>query len=371
MFSQLETPAVLVDLDVVDRNIAAMAALARSAGVRLRPHAKTHKSPFFGRLQVQAGAVGLTVAKLGEAEVFAAAGIDDLLIAYPLWGEEKWARLQCLLEQGVRVSVSLDSVGVARGIAGVGLRLGRPVRVYLEVDTGLGRCGTRPGEPTLALARQVAGISGITLAGLMTHAGHVHDAKSPAEVANVARTEGELLVATAALLRGDGLAVNEISVGSTPTAPYVMRVPGVTEVRPGAYIFNDVFELDTWAADEAACAAMVLTTVVSRPAPDRAVVDAGSKCLSTDAMSSYNLQGQASPGFGRVVGRPDLVLERVNEEHGIIRLTNPTLSLPIGTRLRVIPNHVCTMMNLHEQVFGIRAGRIEREIPIAARGKVT
>jgi D-serine deaminase-like pyridoxal phosphate-dependent protein len=361
LFPELDTPAVLIDLDVAEANMARMQAVADAAGVRLRPHTKTHKTRLLAARQLAHGAAGLTVAKLGEAEVLAEA-CDDLLVAYPLVGEHKLRRLEALAPRLRRLRVSTDSLEVAEGYARVGRSLGRPVEVYLEVDCGYGRLGLPPDERSEALARAIGALEGVRLVGVMTHGGFSYRARTPDELRASAVAEGAPLVALAERLRAQGLPVEEVSVGSTPSAPYVAAVPGVTELRPGNYIFYDLTQIATGAVRPAQCALSVLTTVVSRPAPDRAIVDGGAKTFTSDK--------GPEPGHGRDFGRPDILLETLSEEHGWLRLSEPAAPLAIGDRLRFVPNHACTVMNLHARVYGVRGGAVEREIPVDARGRV-
>lgn len=361
LFADLDTPALLVDLDVVERNIAAMAAVAGAAGIRLRPHTKTHKSPEIARMQLDAGAEGITVAKLGEAEVMVDAGIEDVLVAYPIVGEAKLVRLRALLERA-RVRTTLDSVEVAEGLGRVGRELGRDVAVLVEVDTGLHRLGRPPGEPTAALVQDVVRVKGLDVVGLLTHAGHAYWCANPEELRAVAEREALDLVETAERCAKDGIELREISVGSTPTARDVAEVAGVTEIRPGTYVFNDVQQLRLGVATEVDCAARLLTTVVSR-VDDRFVLDAGTKAFSSDGVD-----GLPFPGRGVVVGRPELRLDFMNEEHAVGHVTGQS-DLRIGDRLEVIPLHVCSAVNLFDVVYGVRNGRVERELPIAARGR--
>ncbi len=372
LYPELDTPSVLIDLDVMEDNIARMQAVADRAGVRLRPHTKTHKSPWVAGRQAEKGASGVTVAKIGEAEVMADGGIRDILIAYPLYGEYKLRRLRPLLER-VKITLSLDNAEVAEGISRLGQETGRKIPVYLEVDTGIHRLGRDPGMETVEVARDLVKLPGIDLIGLITHAGQGHDARNREELIGVARHEGRALLETAEMMRREGIETREISVGSSPTAPFVSEVPGVTEMRPGTYIYNDVMQIDAGVATQEQCAATVLVTVISRPAPDRAVVDGGSKTFSSDAPASYGhgeVGPRRHPGFGMVVGRPDLILQRLNEEHGMMGLADPSMDLKVGDRLRIIPNHVCGMINMHDEVIGVRGSLIERTIPVAGRGKI-
>ncbi|HUL79108.1 MAG TPA: alanine racemase [Vicinamibacteria bacterium] len=356
----LATPAVLVDLDILERNIARMAARAREAGVRLRPHAKTHKCPEIGRLQRAAGAWGLTVAKVGEAEVFADAGFDDLFVAYPVVGEDKGRRLLALADR-VRLAVGADSVEGARTLAAPFHEAGRTLDVLLKVDAGYGRVGVVP-ERALPVATEIASLAGLRLRGVFTHAGHGYLAETSAAVGEVAVAEGERLVATASDLRTAGLAVEEVSVGSTPTAARAMRVPGVTECRPGNYVFHDASQVELGTCGVEDCALTVLATVVSVPAPDRAVVDAGSKTLSSDPLRPR------AGGHGRILGRASR-LEKLSEEHGVVAVAEGE-TFRVGERVRILPNHACVVANLHDRLVGTGGDRVEAVLPVAARGRV-
>ena len=360
---ELDTPSLVVDLDALERNIGGMAAVAGAAGVRLRPHTKTHKAPEIARMQVEAGAAGITVAKLGEAEVMADAGLEDLLIAFPLVGDRKLTRLRELLERA-DVRVSLDAVEVAEGVGRVGKDLGRDVPVLVEVDTGLHRMGRSAGDASARLALDIASVPGVEVVGLLTHAGHGYRASDPDELRTIATREVLDLTDTAERCEREGLPIREISVGSTPTARIAAAVPGVTEIRPGTYVFNDVQQLRLGIATEETCAARVLATVVARPTAERFLIDGGTKSFSSDGGD-----GPPFPGRGVVAGRPDLLLDFMSEEHGVGHLVGDA-ELRIGDRLEVIPLHVCSAVNLFDVAFGVRNRVVEREIAIAARGKV-
>jgi D-serine deaminase-like pyridoxal phosphate-dependent protein len=360
--ADLDTPSLLIDLDVLERNVAGMAEVARDAGVRLRPHTKTHKSPEVARMQVDAGAAGITVAKLGEAEVMADAGFDDILVAYPIVGEQKLARLRALMER-VSIRISLDAVEVAEGIGRVGKDIGRAVPVFVDVDTGLHRMGLPPGEASARRAIDLAAVPGIEIAGLLTHAGHAYRAGDADELHRIAEREALDLLDTAERCAQDGLTIREISVGSTPTARIVADVHGVTEIRPGTYVFNDVQQMRLGVANEADCAARVLTTVVARPTDDRFVLDAGTKAFTSDGAD-----GPPFPGRGVVAGRPEMTIDFMNEEHAVGHVTGDR-PLAIGERVEVVPLHVCSCVNMFDVAQGVRRGAVEREIAIAARGR--
>ena len=364
LFPEIDTPALIVDLDIMDQNIERMAALARKHDVKLRPHIKTHKSPWIARRQVAAGAAGITVAKLSEAEVMVDGGIEDVLIAFPLVGEAKLTRLERLVHDASRVAVSLDDLKVAEGISRVGQRLGRRIPVYLEVDTGLERVGVPSGEAAIRLAEAVARLNGVEVHAVMTHGGHVGAATSREQLERLSREQAELLVDTAEQIRAHGISVDTVSPGSTLAAPYEADTSGVTEIRPGTYVFNDANTVARWTATYDECAAYVLATVVSRPAPNRAVVDAGTKSFGVDP----RIGGGAIPAHVR--SRSDVNVIRASEEHGVLHV-DPDSDLAIGDRLAIIMNHVCPVVNLYDAMIGVRGSTIEREIPIVARGHRT
>ena len=351
---------MLVDLDVVERNIAAMADKARRCGVRLRPHAKTHKIVEIGRMQLAAGASGISVAKATEAEVFAAAGFGDIFIAYPVVGADKGRRLLALADR-TRLAAGVDSPDGALTLDGVFRTAGRRLDVLLKVDVGFHRVGVAP-DRAVAVARRIADMPGLRLRGVFTHAGHAYLAASPDGVTRVGLAEGSSLVETAQRIREAGLEIEDVSVGSTPTARHAMSVQGVTECRPGNYVFHDASQvtLGTCALED--CAMTVLATVISVPAGDRAVLDAGSKTLSTDPLRP------SGPGYGFVLGRKSR-LSRLSEEHGVIEVV-PGESFRVGERVRILPNHGCVVSNLHDRLIGIRGDRVETELVVAARGRV-
>jgi D-serine deaminase-like pyridoxal phosphate-dependent protein len=358
---ELPTPAVLVDMDVLERNLARMAARAREAGVRLRPHGKTHKCVEIADLQLAAGAAGLCVAKVGEAEVLARAGFEDIFVAYPVVGEDKGRRLLALADR-VRLRVGADSPEGARSLARPFQRAGRTLEVLLKVDVGYGRVGVRP-QRALDVARQLAETPGLRLRGVFTHAGHAYAATTRPALEEVARLEGERLARTAARLRRAGLPIDEISVGSTPTAARAMTVPGVTECRPGNYVFYDASQVALGTCRVEDCALSVVATVVSVPASNRAVVDAGSKTLSSDPLRPR------PGGFGLVLGRKSRI-QKLSEEHGVLSVSRKE-SFRVGERVRILPNHACVVANLHDRLIGISGDRVEAVLAVAARGRVS
>lgn len=356
-----DTPALVVDLEKMEYNIKRMAETAHKAGVKLRPHCKTHKSPYIALRQLEYGAGGITVAKIGEAEVMRRHGIRDILIAYPIIGRKKLERLE-QLARGTDIITALDSIEAAYSINEVGGRLGRKLPVYVEVNTGLGRCGNEPGRETLELVEKLLSLSSIEVRGLMTHAGHSYKAASIEERKRISRSEGSLLVATKQLIAEQlGYIVPEVSVGSTPTAYDCSEVEGITEIRPGTYVFNDATMVALGLAQKETCALTVYATVVSRPSPDRAIIDAGSKTLTSD-------RGNFTKGFGFVLSNPEISVSWLSEEHGVIE-TPPGFTVSVGDVLQIVPNHVCPAVNLADELIGLRGQEVERIIGVEARGK--
>lgn len=260
--------------------------------------------------------------------------------------------------------MTLDTLEVAGALGRLGKRLGRDISVLIEVDTGLHRMGRPPGEATSSLAVEVAEVPGIEVVGLLTHAGHAYRAADAAELRHAAEREALDLLETAERCSRLGLPIREISVGTTPTVRIAATVPGVTEIRPGTYVFNDVQQLRLGVATVETCAARVLVTVVARPTAERFLVDAGSKSFSADGGD-----GPLFPGRGLVIGRSDLILDFMSEEHGVGHIEGGG-DLAIGERLQVVPLHVCSCVNLFDVAVGIRGDRAEREIAIAARGRM-
>jgi D-serine deaminase-like pyridoxal phosphate-dependent protein len=358
----LDTPLIAVDLDLLERNIAEMASLAASYGVSLRPHAKTHKSPQIARMQLDAGAVGLTCAKLGEAEVLVDQGaVTAMLIAYPVVGDIKIQRLLRLLDRA-RVVVAVDAYQAAAPLSQAVSTAERKLDIYLEVNTGQDRAGARAGQEAVELAVAIASLPGLRLTGVMTHEGHA-GFSAPDDIATIAENAGQALVDTAERIRGQGISLTHVSVGSTPASWFTPRVAGITEMRPGTYVFNDNNAFRHGRIGPDRCAARVVSTVVSRPAPDRAIVDAGSKALALDPSPSH-------PGHGYIVGHPGVTIVRLSEEHGVVALPAGETGFEVGDRVEIIPNHICPAVNLTDELIMVRDGHVVDRWPVAARGKV-
>ncbi len=358
---ELETPAAVVDLDRMDANLDRLATYARSHGLALRPHVKTHKTPELAAEQLRRGAVGVTVATLHEAEVMSAVS-DDVLLAYPPVGAARVARLLALPAH-VRLTVALDSHDALEPLAAAAAAAGRTIGVLIELDLGMGRCGvTRPDE-AVALAGAATRLDGVEYRGVMFYPGHIRehvDELAPA-LERLAADLARFIDALAAA----GLAPAVVSGGSTPAAFASHRIPGVTEIRPGTYIFNDRTTAHVGACAWEDCAYAVLATVVSVAVPGQAVIDAGSKALFRE-----EVRGGTGPaaGFGALRDRPDVVVRAMSEEHGILDLSGTDWRPRVGDRVLVVPNHVCVSVNQHERLWGVRGDRVEACWAVAGRG---
>jgi D-serine deaminase-like pyridoxal phosphate-dependent protein len=352
---RLDTPAMLVDLDIAESNIASMAAYARRAGLRLRPHAKTHKSLAMARRQLAAGAVGLCVATVSEAEVFAGAGTADITLAYPVVGARKLQRLADVC-RAAPITLVADSAAVIDGYGEVARRAGRPVEVLVEVDAGMHRVGALP-HAVPELATQVGKTAGLEFAGILTHAGHAHDAAGQLGIEQVARAEATVMGDVRADLEQAGHEVRVVSAGSSLTARYLTAADGITEIRPGTYVYNDLRTLACWSCTPEQIAVTMLATVVSTgDGGARVTVDAGSKTLTTTKDPVY--------GHGHLATRPDATVARLSEEHGVLAVTGAPPA--VGDLVRILPVHVCVWSDLQPEVYGIRGGQIAERISVDA-----
>jgi D-serine deaminase-like pyridoxal phosphate-dependent protein len=332
---ELDTPAVYVDLDALEHNIATMQEQSRRWGVKLRPHTKTHKIPEIARMQLAAGASGITVAKIGEAEVLPG---DDVLVAYPIM-PEKLPRLRALARNR-RVTVVIDSVEAARGLPGGG--------AMVEVDIGVGRCGVTTPEQVVAIARACAEFRGLFYW------------PSWLDEAAFARAR-ESVDRHIAALKSAGFDVPIVSGGSTPGADKTALIPATTEIRPGTYVFNDASCVANNLATLEECALRVLVTVVSTAVPGQCLVDGGSKTFSSDATVNVGT-------FGMFPERPDWTMHKMNEEHGYVKIGGSTPR--IGEKVWVVPSHVCATVNMHDEIAYGRRGKVEGTWKVAARGRV-
>jgi D-serine deaminase-like pyridoxal phosphate-dependent protein len=360
--SEIDTPALLVNLDIMERNLQRVGDYAKEHGLRLRPHTKTHKSPLVGRWQLDAGAVGLTVAKVGEAEVMLGSATPDLLVAYPVIGRSKLERLMEVARR-TRVTVALDSSFAARQLSDAARAAGVSIAVLAEVDVGLGRVGVAPGEPLLALATCIDRLPHLEFEGITFYPGHI---KGNDESGQDAMLElSQLLRSILADFRNLGLPVRVVSGGSTPTLYHSHEVHGLTEIRPGTYVFNDLNTVNSGGCAMDDCAASIVVTVVSTACPGQIIIDGGSKTFSSDRLAN-----PAEVTFGHLVEAPVAKFHKMNEEHGYVDVTRVEQEFSPGDRLHVIPNHICVAVNLHEQVYGIRGDRVEQIWKVEGRGKL-
>jgi D-serine deaminase-like pyridoxal phosphate-dependent protein len=362
---QLETPEVLVDRDRLMANIERGQAIANRHALALRPHAKTHKCIEIAQLQIERGALGLTASKVDEAIVFVQSGaIRSITIAYPIVDRRKLERLVIAATRNdVELRITVDSasgIDVARDCGG-------KLRVFLKIDVGLHRCGIKEDAPDLcALAAQIDG--NLEFAGLLSHAGHAYAASNLRDVVRVAEEERSMLLRVSDRLQEEGINVREISVGSTPTVLGSEDFGGITEIRPGNYVFADATAVRLGVASMSDVSLSVLTTIVS--ANDRYfIIDAGSKVLSSD-IGAHGTTGNVGYGLAfrldYPTGEPHRVV-RLSEEHGFVERAG---DLPIGTKLRVIPNHACPVANLAERLTLVSADQVVDQWPVAARSKV-
>lgn len=357
------TPCLLIDEAVMARNLQRMQARCAAAGCGLRPHVKTHKCPELALRQLEAGAIGITVAKLREAEIMAEAGIKDIFMAYPLVGADKIERAVALARR-IRLILTADAFGPAKALSQAAQAAGVTLELRLELDTGMGRSGA-PLPEALPLAQSIAALPGLRLTGLSTYRNLIYQGRPDPDREKCGLEEGRILVELAEKMRAAGLPIREVSVGSTATAESCAKVPGVTEVRPGTYIFYDPMQAHKGACGPDDMAAFVETTVVSVQG-GRVVVDAGNKAISTDCPP-----GKAPfyfPGFGRVLGHPGLTLHTMTEEHGMLANAGPDDGIAVGDRLRIYPNHICTTVNLYDQAYLLQDGKVKQALRIAARG---
>jgi D-serine deaminase-like pyridoxal phosphate-dependent protein len=359
----VDTPALLIDLDIVWRNLKRMQEKADKCGVALRPHIKTHKIPELAHLQMGLGAIGVTVAKVSEAEVMAEAGIEDIFIANQVVSEKKLNRLAALSKK-VNISVGLDSTPAAENLSAIFAPSGLTIEYLIEINSGLNRCGVLPGRDAVDLYQAINGLPSLRFKGIFTHAGQVYGAGSLSEVMEVSRHESKIMVETARALEQAGTSAEIVSVGSTPTMKVWQGHEGVNEIRPGNYIFHDAIQISLGVATVEECALSIVATVISRPARERAVIDGGSKAFSSDRGAHGK---EMASGFGMVLGKK-ATLARLSEEHGIMSL-DPDEHLEIGERVQIIPNHACAVVNLFDRAYGIRSGEVVEEFQIAARGK--
>ncbi|MGJ5138950.1 D-TA family PLP-dependent enzyme [Bradyrhizobium oligotrophicum] len=344
------TPCAVIDMDRVERNIARIQAQCEAAGVANRPHIKTHKSPVLAKLQIEAGAQGITCQKIGEAEIMADAGIADILISYNLIGEGKMARLAAL-QAKADMTVAADNATVIAGLPQAAKQSGRTLSVVVECDTGRKRAGVETPAEAIQLARQIKASEGLRFAGFM-----LYPTESGWDEAQ--RFYDEALAG----VRAEGLDAAIVSTGGSPNLKNLGKLKGATEHRPGTYIYNDRMQVAAGVATWDDCALHIYSTVVSRAAPERGILDAGSKTLTTDT--------GGLDGHGLILEHPEAKIARFAEEHGFLDLSRSNTRPHVGDVVRIVPNHVCVVVNMMDEVVMVRGEEILGTLPVAARGKL-
>jgi D-serine deaminase-like pyridoxal phosphate-dependent protein len=366
-YGEIDTPALLVDLDAFERNLARMAGAVKAAGVRLRPHAKTHKSPVIARRQIALGAVGVCCQKVSEAEILANGGVDDILVSNQVAGARKLDRLAALACRA-KVAVCVDDAGNAREVSAAAVRFGAEIGVLVEVDVGAGRCGVAAGAEAVALAREVAALPGLRFDGLQAYQGSAQHMREPEErKAAIARAEA-MVRETVAGLAAEGLSCRTIGGAGTGTFELEAASGVWNELQCGSYIFMDADYARNRAADGGPVgtfehALFVLATVMSHPTQERAALDAGLKALAFDS------------GPPEIWERPGLRWTGASDEHGKLALDGTNSPLKVGDRMLLVPGHCDPTVNLHDWYVGVRglgteAAHVEAVWPVAARGAV-
>lgn len=350
IIEQFGTPCAVIDLDIVDRNIAHLQSLCDKASLANRPHIKTHKSPFLARRQVEAGAIGITCQKLGEAEVMADAGIEDILIATNIIGAARSGRLAAL-QHRTPLKVCADNPVSLHAYAEAGRTAERPVRVLVECDTGQKRAGVETPDEAVTLAKIIQADPWLEFGGLMFY--------PPLD--GWPDTQAFLDTARAGLA-GSGLVPEIVSAGGTPNLVHLGQLDGATEHRSGTSIFNDRMMMAAGMAEMKDCALKIFTSVVSRAGETRGILDAGSKTLTSDT--------GGLEGFGLIMEHPEARIHKMSEEHGFLDLSDCDNRPGIGDILQVVPNHVCVVVNMFDQLVAVRGGNIVDVLPVAARGKL-
>ena len=345
---ELETPVPVVDIDRMEANIARLQLYLDEHKIANRPHIKTHKIPAIAKMQMDAGAVGITCQKVSEAEVFANAGFNDIFLPYNIIGESKLKRLMALAAW-INISVTADSAFTARGLSNAAMLAGLPLTVLVECDTGAGRCGVQSPQEAAELARLIGSLPNLHFGGLMTYPSN--------------ENLDPFVQETRSLLRDDNLSIERVSGGGTPTMWEAHTHPELTEHRAGIYVYGDRLTLRSGAVTLDTCALRIITTVVSRPTADRGILDAGSKTLSTDL---HGLEG-----YGYICEYPEAKIYMLTEEHGHVDFSACARKPEIGERVSVIPNHCCVVTNLFDEFIGARNDQVEETWQIAARGTVT
>ena len=354
----IETPALLLDLDVVERNLERMASRAQQLGVQLRPHAKTHKCPEVGKRQIALGAVGKCCQKVSEAEALVEGGVADVLVSNEIVGAPKLARLAALAKRA-KVGVCVDDAGNVRDLQAAAQRAGATIDVYVEIDVGMRRCGVAPGKPALELARAVGASANLRFAGLQAYHGRAQHLRTMEERQSVIFKASEMVLRTKKLLEQAGIACPTVTGAGSGTFMFEVEMGAWDEIQPGSYAFMDAdYARNEWAAPlpRFEHALFVIATVMSRPAPQMAIVDAGLKASSVDS------------GMPSVWQRPGLTYTHASDEHGWVEIAQGAAAPKLGDKILLVPGHCDPTVNLYDWYVCVRGGVVEALWPITARG---
>ena len=358
--SFIDTPSLVLDIDILKANVNELLKICHANGVSLQPHAKTHRTPEIGLLQQELGCDGLCVAKVGEAEGFANAGVKKITVAYPVIGASKVERAR-VLSTSIDLTLAVDSVAGAKSIGEVFAAHSQVCSVLLIIDTGLGRDGVLPADAP-KIAQAINSVPGVKVVGVMTHEGTVYGAPDKVSMIAAAKKVSEMMVETSQAINSAGVEVSRVSMGSSASARVAATVTGVNQIRPGIFAFNDLGQIALGNATLQSCAVRILSTVVSRPTSTTAVIDAGSKSLSADLLPAKEHRDEY-PGHGMIIGKTGWIIERLSEEHGMLTWmgAGEPSSLDIGEQIQIIPNHVCTTFSsLNESVVVSKGEVINR-----------
>jgi D-serine deaminase-like pyridoxal phosphate-dependent protein len=378
-YPSLDTPTALVDLDILEANIKDMAQATAKAGIRLRPHVKVHQCPEIARMQLEAGACGVEVGLIDQARVMADAGIKDIIVAHPFYGDRKFEKVKHLASRpDLKLAIVVDMAEQAEELSKIGQAVGKKIPVHMKIDTGIKRYGVLPGTPALALARKLSKMPGIELAGIYAHESSAQTVPTEEGVSRVALEVGSIMCEMARLLRKEGFKIEDVSTGASPTIFAICRwvkegvLREITEIHPGQRAIGDIAYSYSLGCTLDRCALTLLTTVVSTSHPNYAVVDAGFKALGGESIigrrDNPGFFWNGMPSFGKIKGHDDLWLVRVGAESGWLYYKEGAKKLTLGDRLELIPNSASLILNIHDKAYGVRNGVIEREFNIAGRG---
>ena len=383
-YSSLNTPAVLVDMDRLETNIKEMSQLAAEAGVKLRPHTKVHGSVAIAKMQLEAGAYSIEVGSVSQAEPMVEGGIDDILVAHPFCGEHKLKILKRLLNwPKLKLTVTVDMFEQAEAISQVAQAVGRKVPVVIKIDTnlhdgGFRRYGVPPGEPALNLAKRLIHLPGIEFKGIYAH--EMGGEATPENLDKVAFQAASMMAETTKMLREEGIPIEHVSVGSSPTFRATCRhikegrFSEITEIHPGTCVIGDIMYMLEGGNTRETCAVTVLTTVMSTAHSDWAIIDAGFKTFGANPLlvneEPPSILGKDAPSYGSIQGRPDLWFWIASAEVGLVFYKEPGKgNLSLGERLEIVPNNATLVISIHEQIYGVRNGLVERLFPVTGRGR--